>query len=334
VRDKVLTPRRGAAAAELGRWASPVKVRVVAALISGATLVACGSRPEPPTTMSMALPGHLILAACEMPTERELKTLELAAEAIELDDQRISSSLTIGAKKLLGDGLLRALPQGSVRVCTPEAIMVRVGNALTESKGLGVGRLVEYEYALAAQLPNPSAVVIKQVGDAAFNDNMQSSEIFPREDIRPLARSTLAGFGERASAYRDIATMQMSGDTALGTGAAQVAAATKAPGAARRVVELFREQLLKAPARSAIPLDTRDRLLELAWAIYFSGDPDRTGLAAIKEVMARRVESRAPPFGILEVQPKRFCAVLSRLEGVAGVSRFPFCTDPGVPYEQ
>src|SRR6187401_1658463 len=42
VRDTVLSPRRGAAAAELGRWASPVRVRVVAALISGATLVACG----------------------------------------------------------------------------------------------------------------------------------------------------------------------------------------------------------------------------------------------------------------------------------------------------
>ncbi|MCG2592458.1 hypothetical protein LZ009_06640 [Ramlibacter sp. XY19] len=281
----------------------------------------------------MALPVHLLGQACEPPSDRELKMFDAAAQAIEVDDGPISNWLTIGAQRLVGYGLLRQRARDTVRICPPAAVLERIGAALTAPKGLGAGQLVEYQYQLAAQLPNPSDFVIGQIGKAAFNDSTQFSETFRAQDIRPLARSTLATFGVRAAPFREIALRQMSGDTPLGTGAAQVAAATQAPEARGKVLELFRAKLASVPASAAIPLDQRDRLLELAWAIYLSGDPDHSGRAAIHELMTRKVESRAPPFGVVEISPKRFCLVLERLGGQAAVARHQYCLDPKAPYE-
>lgn len=292
---------------------------------------ACGQQPT--AELSRALPSNL-LATCEPPSERELKVLEAAADAIALDDEPISNWLTIGAQKTLGNGLIRSRPKGSVLICTPASVMNRVGSLLKEPKGLGAGQLVEYQLQLAGKIPNPNEIVIEQVGNAAFNDSKQHSEDFPRQDIRPLGRSTLATFGKRAVAFRDVAMQQMSSETSLGTGAAQVAAAIGDPAALPRIIEMINVKVGKLPPDAVIPLDARDRLLELAWAIYFAGDAGRTASASIHGLMKRKVESRAPPFGIVELSPKRLCGVLELIEGPAATVPYPYCRDPSVPFEQ
>ncbi|RZS58403.1 hypothetical protein [Sphaerotilus mobilis] len=275
-----------------------------------------------------------MLATCEPPSERELKVLDTAADAIALDEEPISNWLTIGAQKTLGNGLIRSGPKGSVPICTPDTVMNRVGASLKAPKGLGAGQLVEYQLQLASKIPMPDEIVIEQVGKAAFNESKQHSEVFPRQDIRPLGRSTLATFGKRAIAFRDVAVQQMSGETPLGTGAAQVAAVVGDPTALPRIVEMINVKVGNLPPNAVIQLDARDRLLELAWAIYFAGDAGRTASASIHKVMERKVESRAPPFGIVELNPKRFCRVLELIEGPAATVAYPYCSDPSVPFEQ
>jgi hypothetical protein len=283
--------------------------------------------------LSRAEPSNL-RGACEQPTERESKILQTAADAIALDEAPVSNSLTIGGQKLLGYGLVRSGLRTSPRVCTPQAIFAQVGAVLNAPHGLGGGQLVEYQLQLAVQLPNPSDFVIDQVGRSAFNSHKQHSEIFPRQDIRPLARSALASFGKRASAFRQRALEEMSIDSALGTGAAQVAAAVGDPTALPRIVEMFDSLLNSVPPNAAIPLNKRDRLLELAWAIYFAGDASRSASKSIHKVMLRKVESRAPPFGIVEISPKRFCRVLELIEGQPAIAQYSYCLGTTTPYEQ
>lgn len=260
--------------------------------------------------------------------------LQIAADSIALDQEPISNFMTIGAAKLLGNGLLRSEARTTKRVCTPIAILTQVGASMVAPKGLGAGQLVEYQIRLAVQLPNPSDFVVEQIGKAAFNESKQHSELFPKQDIRPMARTALASFGKRASTFGDVALNEMSSHSSLGTGAAQVAAAIGEPLALPRIVEMFDDLLSSVPAESAIPLDKRDRLLELAWAIYFAGDAARAASQSIHRVMLRKVESRAPPFGIVEISPKRFCRVIELIEGQAATATYPYCQDKSIPLEQ
>lgn len=311
-------------------WSIRSLLRFTTLLVSVAVLAACNEPTE--EKMSRAEPPRM-RGECVLPSERELQILQTAANAIALDDSSISNFMTIGAKKLLGNGLNSQVPKHGQRVCTPETILSQVGSALA-AKGLGAGQLVEYQLELAVQLPNPSDFVIQQVGKAAFNSSKQHSEIFPRQDIRPLARSALARFGRRASAFSETAVREMNGRSPLGTGAAQVAAATGHPAALPWISQEFDSLLASVSNKVAIPLDKRDRLLELAWAVYFAGDAGRSAAAPIHRIMARKVESRAPPFGIVELWPKRFCRVLELVEGAPALDAYAYCLDSTVPFEQ
>ncbi len=294
-------------------------------------LTACGQQSS--AELSLAQPWTL-MTHCETPSEHELKIIETAVEAIALDHGPIQNSLTVGAQKTLGYGLTRRLAGSSIFVCTPESIMEKVGSLIKERQEFGDGQLVEYQLQLAEKIPMPNKIVVEQVGKTAFNESPQYSELFLQMDIRPMARSTLATFGKSAAAFQDVAVQQMSSETSLGTGAAQVAAAVGYPEAIPRIIEMINAMVGQFPANEAIPLGARDRLLELAWAIYFAGENGRNASASVHMLMQRKVESRAPPFGIVGVSPKRLCRVLERIEGPAATLEYPYCNDPSIPFEQ
>jgi len=126
----------------------------------------------------------------------------------------------------------------------------------------------------------------------------------------------------------------MSIQSAMGTGASQVAAAAGHPDALPRVAQMMEEAISAVPVNRAIPRDKRNRLYELAWAIYYSGDAGKRYTKPIHEIMHRKVESWAPPFGMVELSPKRLCEVLRRIEGDGSIQQYAFCTDDGVPLEQ
>jgi hypothetical protein len=95
------------------------------------------------------------------------------------------------------------------------------------------------------------------------------------------------------------------------------------------------EEILKSiPQDRTIPRNTRNRLYELAYAIYFSGEDAKKHAAPIRELMTRRVQSWAPPFGMVDLYPKRMCEVLKRIEGPDSINEYRFCVDDRLPFEQ
>ena len=252
---------------------------------------------------------------CVVPTERERALFTLAAIAIELVGADDINWMDIGAQKFLAGGQSRTVSDRRMAVCEPDEILKRVSEAFTARQGFGKGRLVEYQLSLASKLPNPSSHIVEAVGQSAFNPQVQPSDTFHFRDIRPFARSVLAVFGVQAKNYGAIAYDQMSMATPMGTGAAQVAAAVRHPNALPRIEQMMEEALTAVPADKAIPRNTRDRLYELAWALYFAGDEGKKYTTPIHKIMGRKVESWAPPFGMVESRPKRLCTFLSWLYG-------------------
>src|SRR5262249_38953438 len=143
-------------------------------------------------------------------------------------EQKNVLGLDIGAQKFLSVGLNRAGSVRPVPVCPPQDIYGRVSDTLTASRGLK-GRLAEYQLEMISKFPRQNEYIVDAVANSAFNEKAQESEIFKNQDIRPFARAVLAGFGKQASKYSAAAYDKMSSGDSLGTGAAQVAAATGHP---------------------------------------------------------------------------------------------------------
>ncbi len=271
--------------------------------------------------------------ACVPANEQERRALQLAVDALELEDRSGVGTLQIGAKKLLAAGLYRGELGKTVPVCAPEDIYMRLSRSGLWQKELKY-RLVEHELRLFSRLPQINEKIVQAVGRAGFHEHPQQSEFFRQKDIRPYARTVLAGFGKRAEAYSDTAFENMSAADPLGTGAAQIAVATGHPNALPRIQKLMDELLSSVPTDKALPRNSRNRFYELAYAISLAGDEAKTYSAPIKALMDRKVESWAPPFGMIALSPKRMCVLLERIEGPKAIEAYEFCLDPKVPYEQ
>ena len=266
---------------------------------------------------------------CVTPTADEMALFSIAVQTLEAVKDRLSA-LGIGAEKFLGDGLYR----DGVRVCDPGGVYDRVAHLSVEHLTFKY-RLVEYQLKLAARFGEPDPYIVEAIAKSAFNGSRQPSETFANRDIRPMARSVLAGFREKAAKYATTAYDQMSANDSLGTGAAQVAAAAGHPLALNRIERLMTDTLSALPEGGVVPWDTKNRLYELAYAFTLVGERGKMHLAPLRQLMTMRVQSRAPPFGMIELQPKRMCDLLAHIVGInsADVQTYPYCADDTVPYD-
>jgi hypothetical protein len=137
----------------------------------------------------------------------------------------------------------------------------------------------------------------------------------------------LATFGLEAKTFGEQANKEMHMNNSLGTGAAQVAAATRYPNSLTRIETMMTQALEAVPTDRAIPYRTRNRLYELALALVYSGEEGRKHTKPIREILHRKVENPAPPFGMLEMDPWEFCDVLRHFEQDKIVQDYPACID-------
>lgn len=267
-------------------------------------------------------------ADCVEPNDDERKAIELAVSTLEVTGKnRDILWLDIGARKFLSGGLFRHSIQKPQKICIESQIYQHVSDIITESKGFNRGRLVEYELELAAKFPKPSQYVVDAIANSAFEKTPQQSEIFTNKDIRPMARSVLAGFGDNAVKYSDRAFEEMSADDSMGTGAAQIAVATGHKDALAKVSEMMMKKINTVPENGLISWNDRNRLYELSYAILLAGKEAINYTAPIKALMKRKVQSWAPPFGMLELNPKRMCNILKKIEGEQSIQSYAYCTD-------
>lgn len=186
--------------------------------------------------------------------------------------------------------------------------------------------LYEPGIGLAEQLGPRHPKVVQAVARTAFASHLIPSDFF-RTDLRPYARLVLAEYGAEARPYGAQAFAQISANDSLGTGAAQVAVAAGQPGALQRVQELMTQLLDQTPADEPIPRLTRNRLYELAFALGMAGPDAEPYAGPLVQLMGRKVESSAPPFGLLSLPPARMCPVALRIGGAAAsaAAAYDFC---------
>ncbi|NPT44694.1 hypothetical protein GNZ12_25940 [Paraburkholderia sp. 1N] len=269
---------------------------------------------------------------CVPANKKEYERFEIAASTLERIAPHSADWLSIGAERALSQDLYRSTPGQSVgpRVCSPPEIYARVASAFAGNPIKG--RFDLYEIELASHMQLPPVEVVDAVAQVAFEARPVIDDDIAGQvngDIRPIARTVLAGFGRQSAKYASMAFDQVSSENSLGTGAAQVAAAGGHPEALSRIESLMNQLLASVPDDKPIPLTTRDRLYELAWAISVSGDSAKDHVDPLIRLMGKQVQSGAPPFGLLSLHPKRMCAVLFKIYGedTHVTSKFPYCTD-------
>ncbi|KSB87578.1 hypothetical protein AS593_19455 [Caulobacter vibrioides] len=217
--------------------------------------------------------------------------------------------------------------------CPPPLEMVdRVAAAAVRARIFSRPFLYEDSLALAEQLGPRDPAIVQAVARSAFSDSEIPADL-PRTDIRPYARLVLAQMGSaEVQPWKARALAQMSAKDQMGTGAAQVAAASGDPAALARVEALMNGLLAGVPNNKPVPRDTRDRLYELAFGLGMVGEIAQPYAAPVEALLSRQVESWAPPFGMIERDPVTLCLAARRIGGkvAAAADAKSFCKAPYV----
>lgn len=272
-----------------------------------------GLAAEPSRATAVAM-----VETCRAPTEAERDRAELALRVLQSfprQDEIFEAAL---GRFGYGDG---------EAVCLTEESKQRLAAATLAAGAWDYGLAGSVRLAVAHQLGGRDAKIIEDVARVAFYDGPIADGF--SSDIRPEARSVLASFGGAAAPWRDRAMELMNARDSLGTSAAQVAAASGDPGAIAAVARLLREALRREPGK-AIPRERARQLVELAYALGAARGAARLYVALLTELLARDVESFAPPFGVIERPPSELCRALRRIGGEEAerALRSPRCKPP------
>ena len=178
-------------------------------------------------------------------------------------------------------------------------------------------RLYDYDLRLARALGPRNKDIVRAVAETAFSEHVMLDSA-DMKDVRPFARLILAEFGASAAApWRERARKEMSAETSLGTGAAQIAASGGEPSVLSEVEKLMVARLADIPKDDPISRLDRDRLYELAYALGMAGPKAAPFSRGLVELLERKVVSAAPPFGGIAAEPRRMCWVADRIGGQA-----------------
>jgi len=176
-----------------------------------------------------------------------------------------------------------------------------------------------------SRLPTVSAPLIKEIANTAFAKEPQQSETFTDLDIRPMARSVLASLGSASQDYSSQAFEEISWRDSMGTGAAQIAAATGHPQVLPKIEKTMDELLASYPSNDALPYPALIRMRELSWALYLGGEDAKNHTTPIKNMMRRKIIFAASPTFIADVSPSELCGMLAKIEGPEALRPFDYC---------
>ncbi len=268
----------------------------------------CKGRSEPYSSRPSAL-EFLPDRACVAMTPDLKRRAALALEV--LDNFSRHASIYAGAVDVFGRPRdAENLGPGEV-YCVSESEKDRIARSTVNA---GAWRmLVGTSYLrLAFQLGPRNPDIVQAVGRHAFVDRPIEEGI--TKDTRPLARSVLASFGTAARPWRDQAMAEMSADDALGTSAAQVAAASGDQEAIRQVAALLQKAVDAEPPDEAIRINATGRITELAFALGAAREQARPYAPMLIELLNRDF-TKGSHFGALELAPTSMCRVLSAVGG-------------------
>lgn len=223
--------------------------------------------------------------------------------------------------------------------CIPEGAKQQIVKFIERTNAYK-GLLSDDEIGLSEQLGPGSTKVLQALAQTAFSGSEGGHSGVVNDsfnyDLRPHARMVLAEFGESAQPWGKAAIAQMSADTNLGTGAAMVAVASGEAEALPTTSQLMQNLLASIPKGGRIDRTKRNRLYELAYALGMAGKKAQPYAKPIADLLDRKVASAAPPFGLIDAQPVRMCAVAVHIGGQieAAALRHDFCRNSIKTFEQ
>ena len=196
--------------------------------------------------------------------------------------------------------------------CLSDEFKQRVADATLNAGAWDYGLAGSARLRLAGQLGGRDPKIVEDVAEVAFYPDPVAG--VASSDIRPEARSVLASFGQIAAPWREPAMKLMHARDSLGTSAAQVAAASRDPEAVRAVADMLHRELQDV-GRKPIARKRAGQLVELAYALGAAGHVARPYIGTLVELLARDIESAAPPFGIIERPPNEVCRAIQQIGG-------------------
>ena len=279
------------------------------------------------------------IETCRQATEAEKDQSRLALEVLQVFDSSKLDELQQAAVKYFGYPWRQrrgAADSDKLIPCPPTELYAAITEAAIKARVFERPFLYAKELALAEQLGPRHQQIIDATARSAFRDSEIPDDPF-KTDLRPYARLILAGFGPSASEkWANQAFAQMSSNDQMGTGAAQVAVAGGEPQALPKVKDLMEQILLATPEQKPIPRLVRNRFYELAFALGMAGERSQPYAQPLIELLDRRVESWAPPFGMIELPPARMCPVARHIGGTvaAAAETKEFCVRRPKAFEQ
>jgi hypothetical protein len=155
-------------------------------------------------------------------------------------------------------------------------------------------------------------------------------------DSRPLAMQLLADQGRFAWPWRRAAMARMEADSAIGTGAAQVAVASGAEAALPKLSQLMTNKLAESRRVRAYTNGTEvpalagrdaNRLIELGYAMARGGQAAQPYAQPVVAILDQRIARPVPPFGLFATFPTEFCRIARSIGGHASAAadRQAFC---------
>lgn len=212
-------------------------------------------------------------------------------------------------------------------LCPPARLLERLARAVHNTRPFNErGRLDQHGLQLARAIGPRSPSIVRAAANTAFSEHVvpDDGEI---EDLRPFARLILAEFGSAAAPWQIRAKREMSLDSELGVGAAQVVGASGDPAGLAQIEQLMIKRLDRQPEGKVIGVTERNRLYGLAYALGMAGQKAAPYTSGLVELMNRKVSAGGVAPDRIVVEPRRMCWVADRIGGRAAeiANAKPYC---------
>jgi hypothetical protein len=291
-----------------------IVVVIALGVAAGRYVLPAGSLPAKPSmALIEATPRWISEPQCVEMNAEERAREELVLRV--LRDFPHISVMNIAAQRHFGrDQFRQTDDKRSVRLCPRSDLDTSIAELTLQQGKFSRSHLFDLELHLARRLGPRDTRIVASVAGTAFHPHPIKAESGVPDDIRSLARVTLAEFGTAAAPWSEQAYQAISSADELGTTAAQIAVSTGHPQALQKVAMLL-DEILQKHSGNPIPRTARNRFYDLAYALAYVGPQARSHADPVLKIMDRQVESWAPPFGMVSLRPRRMCRVLELIGG-------------------
>lgn len=304
-----------------------IRVRCLVSLFACVGLASCGpSEPRQlrrvftdPYPSGAIRPMWLAPDNCRKAEPKDIRIQDAAMKTAE--------SFPDAPRHLIAGTALGVLsePWGAVNVvvedlgilCPPTRLTERLAEAAQNTQAFNRrGRLDQHGLQLARAIGPRSPLIVRAVANTAFSEHVvpDNGEI---TDLRPFARLILAEFGPAATPWQKRAEREMSVDSELGVGAAQIVGASGDPAALAQIEQLMMKRLDRQPKGKVVGVLERDRLYGLAYALGMAEQKAAPYTSGLIELMNRKVSAGGASPDRIVTEPRRMCWVADRIGGRA-----------------